>query len=111
MDHILQVNGVESITLEDAIELLQYPVTLVWFCWILTSTIVKVMLPNLNLCMVILIQGNHPEDDHPVLLRLSKSGFSIKHRRTIAPVPKVSSLKLFSSLLGWDISCFMIEVE
>lgn len=57
---VAEVKDIESITVEDAIELLQYPVTL----------------------------GNHPDDEHPVLLRHSKSGFSIKHRRTIAPVPK-----------------------
>ncbi|XP_077214767.1 DNA topoisomerase, type IA, core [Tasmannia lanceolata] len=55
-----QMKDVSSISLEDALEVLRYPITL----------------------------GNHPEDQHPVLLRLSKFGFSIKHRRTIAPVPK-----------------------
>ncbi|KAG7545508.1 TOPRIM domain [Arabidopsis suecica] len=55
--HIKDVN---SITLESALELLRYPLTL----------------------------GNHPEDGQPVVLRLSKSGFTIKHRCTMATVPK-----------------------
>ncbi|KAJ6807002.1 uncharacterized protein M6B38_106945 [Iris pallida] len=57
---VSEVKDVETITVEDAIELLQYPKTL----------------------------GNHPDDEHPVLLRHSKFGFSVKHRRTVAPVPK-----------------------
>ncbi|KAK4347676.1 hypothetical protein RND71_034015 [Anisodus tanguticus] len=55
-----QVKDVSSVTLEDALELLRYPVTL----------------------------GNHPDDGQPVVLKLAKSGFTIRHRRTIAPVPK-----------------------
>ncbi|KAG1327470.1 DNA topoisomerase 1 [Cocos nucifera] len=62
---ISEVKDVVSITLEDAIELLQYPITL----------------------------GNHPEDEYPVLLTHSKFGFSIRHRRTVAPVPKSLSPK------------------
>ncbi|XXG55236.1 hypothetical protein AAC387_Pa03g2948 [Persea americana] len=54
------IKDVESISLEDALDLLRYPVTL----------------------------GKHPEDQQPVVLKVSKFGFSIKHRRTIAPVPK-----------------------
>ncbi|CAB79839.1 DNA topoisomerase like-protein [Arabidopsis thaliana] len=55
--HIKDVN---SITLESALELLRYPLTL----------------------------GTHPEDGQPVVLKLSKSGFTIKHRRNMATVPK-----------------------
>lgn len=55
-----QVKDVNSVTLEDALELLRYPVTL----------------------------GNHPDDGQPVVLKLAKFGFTIRHRRTIAPVPK-----------------------
>ncbi|XP_059285251.1 uncharacterized protein LOC132038602 isoform X2 [Lycium ferocissimum] len=55
-----QVKDVSSVTLEDALELLRYPVTL----------------------------GNHPDDNQPVVLKLAKFGFTIRHRRTIAPVPK-----------------------
>ncbi|CAA0814427.1 DNA topoisomerase- type IA- core [Striga hermonthica] len=54
------IKDVRSITLEDALELLKYPLTL----------------------------GNHPDDGYPVLLKLAKTGFSIKHRRSVAPVPK-----------------------
>ncbi|KAL0739271.1 hypothetical protein Bca4012_015481 [Brassica carinata] len=55
--HIKDVN---SITLEGALELLRYPLTL----------------------------GTHPEDGQPVTLKLSKSGFTVRHRRTMATVPK-----------------------
>ncbi|RWR77016.1 DNA topoisomerase 1 isoform X1 [Cinnamomum micranthum f. kanehirae] len=37
---------------------------------------------------VIHVAGKTPEDQQPVVLKVSKFGFSIKHRRTIAPVPK-----------------------
>ncbi|KAM0904678.1 hypothetical protein ACQ4PT_017862 [Festuca glaucescens] len=57
-----EVKDVDSISIEDAIELLQYPKNL----------------------------GNHPDDEHPVLMTHSKAGFSVRHRRTLAPVPKVS---------------------
>ncbi|KAK4385571.1 DNA topoisomerase 1 [Sesamum angolense] len=33
-------------------------------------------------------KGNHPDDGQPVILKLAKVGFSIRHRRTIASVPK-----------------------
>ncbi|XP_018485108.1 uncharacterized protein LOC130511638 isoform X1 [Raphanus sativus] len=55
--HIKDVN---SMTLEGALELLRYPLTL----------------------------GTHPEDGQPVTLKLSKSGFTVRHRRTMATVPK-----------------------
>ncbi|XP_043700798.1 DNA topoisomerase 1-like [Telopea speciosissima] len=57
---VSQIKDVETITLEQALELLQYPVLL----------------------------GEHPEDKQPVYLKLASHGFSIRHRRTIAPVPK-----------------------
>ncbi|KAF5743415.1 hypothetical protein HS088_TW09G01484 [Tripterygium wilfordii] len=57
---VSHIKDVDSITVDDAIELLRYPVTL----------------------------GNHPKDGHPVLLKLAKVGFSVRHRRTIASVPK-----------------------
>ncbi|XP_073272829.1 uncharacterized protein [Primulina huaijiensis] len=57
---VSQIKNVESITLEDALNLLQYPLTL----------------------------GNHPDDDQPVILKLARVGFTIRHRRTIASVPK-----------------------
>ncbi|XP_073015179.1 uncharacterized protein [Primulina eburnea] len=57
---VSQIKDVESITLEDALNLLQYPLTL----------------------------GNHPDDDQPVILKLARVGFTIRHRRTIASVPK-----------------------
>ncbi|XP_062233080.1 uncharacterized protein LOC133930445 isoform X2 [Phragmites australis] len=55
-----EVKDVDSITIEDAIELLQYP---------------KIL-------------GKHPDDGHPVLMTHSKAGFNVKHRRSLAPVPK-----------------------
>ncbi|KAL1210463.1 DNA topoisomerase 3-alpha [Cardamine amara subsp. amara] len=54
------IKDVNSITLKGALELLRYPLTL----------------------------GTHPEDGQPVLLKLSKSGFTVRHRRTMATVPK-----------------------
>uniref|UniRef100_A0ACD5ZRH8 Uncharacterized protein n=1 Tax=Avena sativa TaxID=4498 RepID=A0ACD5ZRH8_AVESA len=60
-----EVKDINSITIEDAIELLQYPKNL----------------------------GKHPDDEHPVLITHSKAGFSVRHRRTLAPVPKSEDLK------------------
>ncbi|KAL6008102.1 hypothetical protein ACLOJK_033608 [Asimina triloba] len=57
---ILKATDTEKVTLEDALELLRYPLTL----------------------------GKHPNDQEPVLLRISKFGYTVKHRRTVAPVPK-----------------------
>ncbi|KAL9328937.1 hypothetical protein ACSQ67_003940 [Phaseolus vulgaris] len=57
---VSHVKDVGSITLEDALELLQYPLTL----------------------------GNHPKDGQPVIIKLARVGFSVRHRRTIASVPK-----------------------
>ncbi|XP_021844000.2 uncharacterized protein [Spinacia oleracea] len=56
---VTKIKDVNSITLEDAIDLLRYPITL----------------------------GNH-EDGSPIQLRYSHTGFCIKHRRNFAPVPK-----------------------
>ncbi|OVA15419.1 DNA topoisomerase [Macleaya cordata] len=58
--HVSGIKDVDSITFEHALDLLRYPVTL----------------------------GKHPDDGQPVYLRLANVGFSIKHRRTNAPVPK-----------------------
>ncbi|KAI4380217.1 hypothetical protein MLD38_006434 [Melastoma candidum] len=57
---VSQTKDVHLITLEDALDLLRYPITL----------------------------GNHPKDGQPVVLKLAKVGFTIRHRRTIASVPK-----------------------
>ncbi|KAI3758390.1 hypothetical protein L6452_05951 [Arctium lappa] len=57
----IQISDVSSITLEDALQLLRYPITL----------------------------GKHPDDGQPVVLKLARAGLSVKHRRTQAPVPKV----------------------
>ncbi|KMT17790.1 hypothetical protein BVRB_2g035360 [Beta vulgaris subsp. vulgaris] len=57
---ISQGKDVKSITLEDAINLLRYPITL----------------------------GNHPVDSQPIIIKISKTGFTVRHRRNIAPVPK-----------------------
>ncbi|OVA16878.1 DNA topoisomerase [Macleaya cordata] len=57
---VSKIKDVESITLDQALELLHYPVTL----------------------------GKHPEDGQPVDLRLARFGFTIKHRSTYASVPK-----------------------
>ncbi|EMS60572.1 DNA topoisomerase 1 [Triticum urartu] len=60
-----KVKDVDSITIKDAIELLQYP---------------KIL-------------GKHPDDEHRVLMTHSKAGFSIRHRGTLAPVPKTQDPK------------------
>ncbi|KNA24713.1 hypothetical protein SOVF_013350, partial [Spinacia oleracea] len=57
---VSQIKDVNSITLEDAIDLLRYPITL----------------------------GNHHEDGLPIQIKIAKSGFSITHQRNIAPVPE-----------------------
>ncbi|XP_065849022.1 uncharacterized protein [Euphorbia lathyris] len=57
VSHIKDVN---SITVEAALELLRYPITL----------------------------GKHPKDGNPVIIKLAKVGFVVKHRRTSASVPK-----------------------
>ncbi|XP_020587950.1 uncharacterized protein LOC110029831 [Phalaenopsis equestris] len=57
---VTEGTDINSITLEDAIDLLQYPINL----------------------------GNHPDDGHPIFLKHSRIGFSIKHRRTVSQVPK-----------------------
>uniref|UniRef100_A0A803MF28 DNA topoisomerase n=1 Tax=Chenopodium quinoa TaxID=63459 RepID=A0A803MF28_CHEQI len=54
------IKDLGSITLEHAIDLLRYPITL----------------------------GNHPVDGLPIQIKISKTGFTIRHRRNIAPVPK-----------------------
>ncbi|KAI4316196.1 hypothetical protein L6164_024199 [Bauhinia variegata] len=54
------IKDVGSVTLEDALELLRYPLKL----------------------------GDHPKDGQPVLLKIGKVGFSVRHRRTMASVPK-----------------------
>ncbi|CAO2842635.1 unnamed protein product [Amaranthus hypochondriacus] len=75
---VSQIKDVKSITLEDAIDLLRYPITV----------------------------GNHPVDGQPIVIKISKAGFTVRHRRNIAPVPKSLSpndidmnkaLKLLSS--------------
>ncbi|KAL6909930.1 hypothetical protein ACP4OV_001589 [Aristida adscensionis] len=55
-----EVKDVDSVTIEDAIEVLQYP---------------KIL-------------GQHPDDQHPVIMTHSKAGFNVKHRTCLAPVPK-----------------------
>uniref|UniRef100_A0A0D9WP92 Topo IA-type catalytic domain-containing protein n=1 Tax=Leersia perrieri TaxID=77586 RepID=A0A0D9WP92_9ORYZ len=60
-----EVKDIDSITLEDAIDLLQYPKLL----------------------------GKHPDDELPVLITHSKAGFNIRHRRFLAPVPKSTNPK------------------
>ncbi|XP_039014290.1 DNA topoisomerase 1-like isoform X2 [Hibiscus syriacus] len=57
---VSHIKNMDSITLEDALELLRYPVTL----------------------------GEHPKDGHPVILKLARIGFAVRHRRTTDPVPK-----------------------
>ncbi|KAL8268430.1 hypothetical protein R6Q59_002240 [Mikania micrantha] len=57
---VSQISDISSITVEDALQLLRYPITL----------------------------GKHPDDGLPVVLKLARHGLSVKHRRTQAPIPK-----------------------
>nr|KYP39101.1 DNA topoisomerase 1 [Cajanus cajan] len=78
---VSHIKDVDSITLEDALQLLQYPLTL----------------------------GNHPKDGHPVILKLARVGFCVRHRSTIASVPKdmkasdVTLEKALEFLTGKDV--------
>ncbi|CAK9316480.1 unnamed protein product [Citrullus colocynthis] len=54
------IKDLDSITLEDALELLRYPITL----------------------------GNHPKDGQPVIIKIGAGGFTVRHRHVIASVPK-----------------------
>ncbi|KAJ4974417.1 hypothetical protein NE237_007591 [Protea cynaroides] len=78
---VSQIKDVETITLEQALDWLQYPVLL----------------------------GEHPEDGQAIYLKLARYGFSIRHRRTIAPVPKnmnpkdITIEKALKLLLGKDV--------
>ncbi|KAI7990120.1 hypothetical protein LOK49_LG12G02867 [Camellia lanceoleosa] len=52
------------------------------------------------------LKGNHPDDGQPVVLKLEKFGFSIRHRHTIAPVPEPNDItfeKALELLLGKDV--------
>ncbi|XP_024990919.1 uncharacterized protein LOC112525162 isoform X2 [Cynara cardunculus var. scolymus] len=77
---VSQISDVSSITLEDALQLLRYPITL----------------------------GKHPDDGQPVVLKLARAGLSVKHRRTQAPVPKntnpddITLEKAMKFLMGKD---------
>lgn len=55
-----QIKDISSFTLEDAVDMLRYPVLL----------------------------GKHPADEEPVELRRTKTGFAVRHRHFIAVVPK-----------------------
>ncbi|KAK1292320.1 hypothetical protein QJS10_CPB17g00389 [Acorus calamus] len=66
---ITQIKDVESISVEDAVGLLRFPITL----------------------------GNHPEDGLPVMIKLSAFRYSVRHRSTMTPVPK-DALELRSYL-------------
>lgn len=58
--NVSQIKDISAITLEDALDILRYPVLL----------------------------GKHPDDGEPVELRRTKIGFSVRHRHFIAMVPK-----------------------
>lgn len=57
---IAHIKDVSSVNVEVALELLRYPVTL----------------------------GNHPTDGLPVILKIARSGYIVKHRRTMASLTK-----------------------
>ncbi|XP_045815643.1 DNA topoisomerase 1-like isoform X6 [Trifolium pratense] len=66
------VKDVDSITLEDALVLLQYPLTL----------------------------GKHPQDGNPVELKVATRGYSIWHGSKIAPVPKALEMLMLVESKG-----------
>ncbi|KAJ4792850.1 DNA topoisomerase 1 [Rhynchospora pubera] len=66
---------ISLLTLEDAVEMLKYPVLL----------------------------GDHPDDGQPVVLTLSKAGFHVKHRNTVAPVAKTYDPKEITLVVGLKI--------
>ncbi|KAL7230370.1 hypothetical protein ACSBR2_008791 [Camellia fascicularis] len=61
-------------------------------------------------------QGNHPDDGQPVVLKLEKFGFSIRHRHTIASVPEnlkpndITFEKALELLLGKDVVVLVVLV-
>lgn len=57
---VSHIKDVGAITHEVALNLLRYPLTL----------------------------GDHPKDGYPVMIKLGKGGYTVKHRRTMASVPK-----------------------
>ncbi|KAG5244572.1 DNA topoisomerase [Salix suchowensis] len=57
---VSHIKDVDAITNEVALNLLRYPLTL----------------------------GDHPKDGYPVMIKLGKGGYTVKHRRTMASVPK-----------------------
>ncbi|MFS7916178.1 putative DNA helicase chromatin remodeling SNF2 family [Helianthus anomalus] len=63
----VQIPDISSITVEMALQLLRYPITL----------------------------GKHPADGQPAVLKLARHGLSVKHRRTQAPVPKYVHLYFY----------------
>ncbi|KAI7756466.1 hypothetical protein M8C21_029400 [Ambrosia artemisiifolia] len=77
---VSQIPDISSITVEMALQLLRYPITL----------------------------GKHPDDGQPVVLKLARHGLSVKHRRTQAPVPKntnaedITLEKAMKFLMGKD---------
>ncbi|KGN60315.2 uncharacterized protein LOC101210823 isoform X2 [Cucumis sativus] len=75
---VFEIKDVNSITLDFAIDRLRYPITL----------------------------GKHPKDGQPVIIKIARTGFTIRHGRTIASIPKnlkpnnvdlAKALKLLSS--------------
>uniref|UniRef100_A0A7N0ZYZ6 DNA topoisomerase n=1 Tax=Kalanchoe fedtschenkoi TaxID=63787 RepID=A0A7N0ZYZ6_KALFE len=54
------IKDLTSVSLEQALDLLSYPKTL----------------------------GLHPEDRRPVIIKIARTGFAVKHGKTMAPVPK-----------------------
>ncbi|VFQ76257.1 unnamed protein product [Cuscuta campestris] len=57
---LAQVKDITSVTLEHALDMLRYPVTL----------------------------GKHPDDGRDIIMRVSVEGYKIRHKRTIASLPK-----------------------
>lgn len=58
-----QIKYMDAIALEVALDLLRYPQTL----------------------------GDHPKDGNPVILKIGRVGYMVKHRQTMASVPKRTS--------------------
>ena len=100
---------VNSMTLEDALERLRYPITLVYLHYLnVWYVFFSFSIHFYSFLLSTSWQGNHPKDGQPVIIKIARVGFTFRYRCTIATVPKVflfvsSHFRgcLLSNSLGW----------